>query len=65
MGRPERATEAGFVYHVLNRGNARMNVFDGPGEFDAFEKVLAEAVERSETRLLAYCLLPSHWRLLV
>ncbi|HWB10569.1 MAG TPA: transposase [Pirellulales bacterium] len=65
MGRPQRATEAGFVYHVLNRGNARMNVFDGPGDFDAFEKVLAEAVERSETRLLAYCLLPSHWHLLV
>jgi len=50
---------------VLNRGNARMTVFDDKGDFDAFEKVLAEAVERSDTRLLAYCLLPNHWHLLV
>ncbi|HVA44771.1 MAG TPA: transposase [Pirellulales bacterium] len=65
MGRPHRASEGGFVYHVLNRGNAGMTVFDDQGDFDAFEKVLAEAVERTDTRLLAYCLLPNHWHLLV
>ncbi|HVA51802.1 MAG TPA: transposase, partial [Pirellulales bacterium] len=61
MGRPHRSSEGGHIYHVLNRGNARMTVFDDKGDFDAFEKVLAEAVERSDTRLLAYCLLPNHW----
>ena len=46
MGRPHRAAEGGYVYHVLNRANARMTIFAAPGDYEAFEKVLAEAVER-------------------
>ena len=65
MGRPHRAADGGLVYHVLNRGNARMQIFEDERDFDAFEKALAEAVERSEMRLLAYCLLPNHWHLLL
>lgn len=65
MGRPHRAAEGGYVYHVLNRANARMTIFDQDGDYEAFEKVLIEAVERTETRLLAYCVMPNHWHLLV
>jgi putative transposase len=42
-----------------------MNLFEREADYDAFEKVLAEAVERVETRLLAYCLMPNHWHLVV
>jgi putative transposase len=65
MGRPQRAAAGGYVYHVLNRANARMTIFEKDGDYQAFETVLAEAVERSATRLLAYCLMPNHWHLLV
>jgi putative transposase len=65
MGRPKRAAQGGYVYHVLNRANARMTIFGDDGDYVAFEKVLAEAVERTQTRLLAYCLLPNHWHLIV
>ena len=65
MGRPHRAADGGYVYHVLNRANARMPIFEDEGDYQAFEKVLAEAVERTETRLLAYCLMPNHWHLMV
>jgi len=65
MGRPRRAALGGYVYHVLNRANARMTIFDDPADYEAFEKVLAEGVERTATRLLAYCLMPNHWHLLV
>lgn len=65
MGRPQRAAEGGYVYHVLNRANARMTIFADDGDYVAFEKVLAEAVERTETRLLAYCIMPNHWHLVV
>jgi len=65
MGRPHRAAEGGYVYHVLNRANARMTIFDKDGDYAAFEQVLVEAVERTETRLLAYCLMPNHWHLVV
>jgi hypothetical protein len=27
MGRPPRADEAGGIYHALNRGNARHDIF--------------------------------------
>jgi putative transposase len=42
-----------------------MTIFEDKGDYEAFENVLAEAVERTATRLLAYCLLPNHWHLLV
>ncbi|MCE9525031.1 MAG: transposase [Planctomycetales bacterium] len=65
MGRPLRASEGGWVYHVLNRANARLPIFDKPEDYDAFERILTEGVERYEMRLLAYCLMPNHWHLLV
>jgi putative transposase len=65
MGRPHRAAEAGYVYHVLNRANARMTIFESNADYEAFENVLAEAVERTKTRLLAYCIMPNHWHLVV
>jgi putative transposase len=65
MGRPQRAADGGYVYHVLNRANARLPIFEKPGDYDAFEQVLLQAVERAETRLLAYCLMPNHWHLVV
>jgi len=42
-----------------------MPIFSGDGDYEAFEKVLLEAVERTETRLLSYCLMPNHWHLAV
>ena len=50
MGRPQRAAEGGYVYHVLNRANARMTIFEEDGDYLAFESVLTEAVERENTR---------------
>jgi REP-associated tyrosine transposase len=41
MGRPLRAAEGGFVYHVLNRANARMTIFDDDGDYSAFVELLA------------------------
>ena len=41
MGRPLRAASADIVYHVLNRANARRQLFDDDGDYRAFERVLA------------------------
>jgi putative transposase len=65
MGRPQRAAEGGYVYHVLNRANARMTIFKEDADYDAFENVLIEAVTRTQTRLLAYCVMRNHWHLVV
>jgi putative transposase len=65
MGRSLRISEGGFVYHVLNRGNARRVFLRKPADFDAFERVVAEAKEQVPMRILAYCLMPNHWHLLL
>jgi putative transposase len=49
----------------LNRGNARADVFDKPEDYDAFERILAEGLERYPCRLLAYQLMPNHWHLVL
>jgi putative transposase len=65
MGRSLRVTAGGYVYHVLNRANARMRIFDTPKDYEAFEQILADAVQRMKMRLLAYSVLPNHWHLVV
>jgi len=65
MGRPKRADDGGLIYHVLNRANARMTIFAKDADYEAFEGVLEEAVERTRTRLLSYCVMPNHWHLIV
>lgn len=61
MPRPKRADEAGAIYHALNRGNARATIFQKDADFEAFENILAEGLERYPCRILAYQLMPNHW----
>jgi REP-associated tyrosine transposase len=61
MGRPLRAATGGLVYHVLNRANARLPIFEKPADFEAFERVLIEAHQRVPMRILSYCVMPNHW----
>jgi putative transposase len=63
MPRTARASKGGYIYHVLNRGNARQTVFHKDGDYAAFFKLLREASERTPVRLLAYCLMPNHFHL--
>jgi putative transposase len=65
MGRPLRAAAGGFIYHVLNRANAGSPIFEKPGDYEAFERVLHDAHIRVPMRTLAYCLMPNHWHLVL
>jgi REP element-mobilizing transposase RayT len=55
----------GLVYHVLNRAVARLALFEKDSDYEAFERVLAEAMEKHPTRLLGYCVMPNHWHLVI
>ena len=57
--------QAGFVYHVLNRSNARLPLLRKDGDYAAFERVLAEARAEVPVPVLAYCLMPNHWHLVL
>jgi putative transposase len=65
MGRPLRAAAGGIVYHVVNRANARAKIFEKPADYDAFERVLAEAHDHLAMRTIAYCLMPNHWHMVL
>jgi putative transposase len=53
MPRVARGFIDGAVYHVVNRGNGRQDVFHKPADFVAFIDLIAEAKERYPVRVLA------------
>ena len=65
MPRTARQAPGGPVYHVLNRAVARLPLFEKDGDYQAFERVLLEAMTKQPTRLLAYSLMPNHWHLVL
>jgi len=60
MPRPPRADEAGGLYHALNRGNLRADIFRKEGDFLAFEKILHEGLQRFQIELFSYQLMGNH-----
>ena len=42
-----------------------MRLFHKAGDYEAFEQVLAEGLERYPVELLTYCVMPNHWHLVV
>ncbi|MCD0463180.1 transposase [Roseiconus lacunae] len=61
MPRPKRADEKNAIYHAFNRGNARSTIFHKDADYEAFENILSEGLERYPCRILAYQLMPNHW----
>jgi putative transposase len=65
MPRTARAAVGGMCYHVLNRGNARGQVFHKADDYAAFLKLLPLGVERLPMRILGFCLMPNHFHLVL
>ena len=65
MSRIGRASVGGYVYHVLNRANARVPIFDNDKDYLTFEAILEDAVAKFDMRLLSYCIMPNHWHLVL
>lgn len=65
MPRINRIDIGDTVYHVINRSNARIQIFNSDEDYDLFERVLEEANERFSMRILSYCVMPNHWHLVL
>jgi len=65
MPRIERVAVGGYIYHVINRANARARIFDTNDDYQLFEVILEEGKERTDMRILAYCIMPNHWHLVL
>ena len=65
MGRSPRIDQADIVYHVLNRANARAQIFHSDIDYRDFEYLLNEMQETFLVRILAYVIMPNHWHMLL
>ena len=65
MPRIARGLSDGFVYHVINRGNNKQQVFHKDQDYDAFMDLVASATKRFSVKLYAYCLMPNHFHFVV
>jgi putative transposase len=52
-----------MVFHVLNRGVGRMNLFKKAGDFDAFERYVEKTLESCP--ICAHCLLQNHFHMVL
>ena len=65
MPRTARIAPGGMVFHVLNRGVGRMRLFLSEADFEAFERIIAKTLQTRPMRIVAYCLRPNHWHLVL
>lgn len=65
MGRIARVDVGDMVYHVLNRANNRQVIFNKGEDYKNFENLMVEVLDFCPMRILAYCLMPNHWHLVL
>lgn len=53
------------MFHVLNRGVGRMQIFDHDAEYAAFERIIEEALRVAPLRICVFCWLPNHWHFIL
>lgn len=65
MPRAAREAPGGVVFHVINRGVGGLRLFEKEADFEAFERVLCETLAVRPMRMCAYCVMPTHWHLVL
>jgi REP element-mobilizing transposase RayT len=65
MARSLRIEKRNGVYHVINRGNYRQDLFINEGAHQAFERCLFEACEKCGWVLEGFCVMTNHFHLVI
>jgi REP element-mobilizing transposase RayT len=65
MPRALRIDYEGAIYHLMNRGDRREDIFLGDEDRRLFLKTLEEACGKSRWQVHAYCLMSNHFHLVV
>ena len=65
MARSLRIERSGGVYHVINRGNYRQDLFINDGAHEAFERCLFEACQKCGWVLEGFCVMTNHFHLVI
>ena len=65
MATPKRLFTANSVHHVYNRGNQKMNLFYCKKDYDFFLEKTKQYQNINKIEIIAYCLMPNHFHLLL
>ena len=65
MARKLRVQYPGAVYHVINRGDRREDIFQDDHDRTRFLETVAEACAKTDWQVHAYCLMRNHFHLVV
>ena len=65
MPRKLRVQYPGAMYHVMSRGDRREEIFLDDVDRQDFLKTLAEACQKTDWQVHAYCLMPNHYHLVL
>ncbi len=65
MARHARLVVPGIPHHVTQRGNRRLPVFFGDGDYRTYKSLLGEWCAKAGTQVWAYCLMPNHVHLIL
>ncbi|MEO0508825.1 MAG: transposase [Verrucomicrobiota bacterium] len=65
MARSLRIEKENGVYHIINRGNYRQDLFINEGAHTSFENCLFEACEKCGWVLEGFCVMTNHFHLVV
>ena len=65
MPRQLRLEFPGAIYHVINRGDRREEIFRDDADRERFVSTLAEACGKTEWQVHAYCLMSNHFHLVI
>ncbi|MDP1809596.1 MAG: transposase, partial [Actinomycetota bacterium] len=63
--RQARIEAPGILYHVIARGIERKEIFRDPDDYEFFLSRLGRVLVDTETKCLAFCLMPNHIHLLI
>ncbi|MDB5188909.1 MAG: hypothetical protein JWM92_507 [Candidatus Nomurabacteria bacterium] len=65
MPRQPRNDTGNRIYHVINRANARLKIFESDSDYELFENLLMKALSRFSIKLYAYTNMPNHFHLVL
>lgn len=65
MPRIPRGDSAEGMYHIINRGNMRMQIFDDAEDYEYFLELLYKGAQKEKVAIHAFCLMPNHFHLLL
>ena len=65
MPRRPRCAVSAYAYHVMNRRILNLTLFDDSTEYQTFIEILVRGLSQASVGVLAYCVMPNHWHLVL